>query len=256
MNNSIINNDKNRTYDHREKIDKNLNILMWYKNLYKKQMEAIDYNKSQSVLEIGSGASVLSKFYPNVITSDILMMDYVKLCLDAQNLDTHPKILAESFDAILFTNVLHHIEKPIEFFKAAKTILKPGGKICLTEPLFSWLGCLIYYCAYPLHKEKIVFNSMSPVIDNYKGPLTSANMALPHLILVKRKFFHYIEKDFKIRTLQYYTAISYFASGGAKFRFYLPHKIYKLLFNLDQRLADKFPMCFASFFTMVLEKTS
>lgn len=254
MDTRIINSDKKKTLSHRDKIDKNPNILMWYYKLYKKQMEVLDYDESQSVLEIGSGASVLSKFYPNIITSDVLMMDHVKLNLDAQKLDKHPDIPAGNLDAILFTNVLHHIEKPIEFFKAAKTVLKPGGKICLTEPLFSWSGSFIYHLTYPIHKEKINLNTKQPIIENYEGPLTSANMALPHLILVKRKFFHCIEKDFQIKSLQYYTAISYFATGGVKSRFYIPHKIYKLFFDLDKKLADKFPLYFATFFTMVLEK--
>ena len=168
METRIINSDKKKTLSHRDKIDKNPNILMWYSQLYKKQMEALDYDESQSILEIGSGASVLSKFYPKIITSDVLKMDHIKLNLDAQKLDKHPDIHAESFDAILSTNVLHHIEKPIEFFKVAKKALKPGGKICLTEPLFSWLGSFIYYSTYPIHKEKIDFNPIQPIIDNYK----------------------------------------------------------------------------------------
>ena len=42
-----------------------------------------------------------------------------------------------SYDMVLMTEVLEHLEKPVEVLKEAYRILKPGGEIIITMP-FLW----------------------------------------------------------------------------------------------------------------------
>ena len=89
-----------------------------------------------SILEIGSGTSPLKRFHPNVVTSDVLELDYLDLVFDCHEIDKLVRIEDNSLDVITLTNVLHHLKSPIDFLNAAAAKLKPGGKVIATEPLF------------------------------------------------------------------------------------------------------------------------
>jgi SAM-dependent methyltransferase len=237
----------------RENILRNDNLLFWYKELYQVQMERVAYQPSSRILEVGSGSSVLKKFFPSVLTSDFLPLDNVDVCADAQRLGENPEI-GTGFDAIVMTNVLHHIQEPLKFFEGANHILKPGGKICFLEPYFSLLSYALYRSTASIHKEGIDFMVRSPNLTNYSGPLSSANMALPQLMLIRRKFFDEVSKNFEIKSVDYFTSLSYFVTGGAKKNYGVPEKIFQPYFNFDRILARLFPKIFASFFIAVLEK--
>jgi SAM-dependent methyltransferase len=238
---------------HRQNILKNSNLLHWYKCLYQTQMKSIGYQPGFRILEIGSGSSVLKEFFPDVLTSDFLPMKHVDFCADAQKLGSYPEI-GSGFDAIVMTNVLHHIQEPLKFFEGANRILKPGGKISMLEPYFSLFSYLLYRSTEFMHKEGIDFSIQSSQLTDYKGPLSSSNMALPQLMLLRGKFFEGVSKNFDVRSTEYFTSLSYFMTGGAKRDYGIPNSIYHPYFNLDRRLARWFPKIFASFFLSVLEK--
>jgi SAM-dependent methyltransferase len=237
----------------RENIIANDNLLFWYQKLYQIQMQSIGYQPGFRVLEVGSGSSVLKKFYPDVVTSDFLPMKHVDFCADAQKLGENTDI-GSGFDAIVMTNVLHHIQEPLKFFEGANQILKPGGKISFLEPYFSLLSSILYRSTESIHGEGINFSVQSPNLSSYQGPLSSANMALPQLMLIKGKFFEGVSKNFDVRSTEYFTFLSYFMTGGTKKNYGLPSGLYRSYFSLDKRLTELFPKIFASFFLSLLEK--
>ena len=49
----------------------------WYKLI------ASEFSKNQKILELGSGGSFLKNFLPQLITSDILLLDGIDLVIDA-----------------------------------------------------------------------------------------------------------------------------------------------------------------------------
>lgn len=69
-------------------------------------------NTSDSVLEIGSGAGFLKNYLPKLITSEIMEVNNIDLVADATQLP-FPNL---SLDAIVMTDVLHHIPNPKSFF--------------------------------------------------------------------------------------------------------------------------------------------
>ena len=148
--------DRDLTIKNRNRLLKNRNLLFWYERLFEFQFFGIDDIRGKRLLEIGSGTSPLKFFYSNVITSDIMDLDYLDMVLDCHAIDQCDAIKRESLDVIVVTNVLHHLKDPLAFMLKAADKLKNNGYFILTEPYFSTVSTLIYE---KLHHEFSSFQS-------------------------------------------------------------------------------------------------
>jgi SAM-dependent methyltransferase len=246
--------DRDETLKNREKLFNNLNQLNWYKKLYSLILKNYLPLSEKKILEIGSGSSPLKYFYPEVITSDILELDYLDLKFNCQKIDEVHEITNGSLDIICMTNVLHHLEKPVDFLNKASLKLKEGGDIILVEPFFSWISTPIYKF---IHHEFCDFNISNPKLKNIEGPLSSANMSLPYLIFFSSKGWDSELKKifvFSKEEIKYYSSLSYFATGGFRRPIHIPKLLYNLLLQTDCLCARLLPKIFASFFIFKLKK--
>ena len=244
--------DKNKTLKNRELLLGNNNLLFWYKKLFEGQLEGINTNRVK-VLEIGSGTSPIKLFYKNILTSDIIDVDYVDYVFDCQNIDAVNDIHDESVDCIVFTNVLHHVENPILFFIKSAKKLKRGGQIIATEPYFSILSSIVYRY---IHHEEVDFTIHIPKLNNVvAGPLSSSNIALPYLIFFKRdSWLNNLKNIYDISMPKYYTSLAYFLTGGISRKIPCAPWLYKIIFLCDKFLSNLLPRVFTSFFTVRLTK--
>ncbi len=168
-------------------------------------------------MEIGSGVSPLSRFHPNVATSDVLELDYLDYVFDCHQIDQLKAIADHSLDVITLTNVLHHLKTPLDFLDRAAIKLKSGGKIIATEPYFSILSALIFK---HLHHEPVDFSIDQPELAEASSPLMSANIALPWLIFIKKPdWSDRLRENFDLVNLQPFSSLSYMATGGISRRF-------------------------------------
>jgi SAM-dependent methyltransferase len=245
--------DRAETLRNRDRLQANRNLLFWYRELYRDQFHDLGDVAKLNILEIGSGASPLTNFYPSARTSDVLDLDYLDYVLDCHQIDQCAAIEDESLDIITLTNVLHHLRSPIEFLAKSANKLKRGGLVIATEPYFSLLSTPIYKY---LHHEPVDFTIAVPELDEVRGPLLSANEALPWLIFSRQDWRSEIERyyRFESRPLRPFTALSYFASGGIAHRLPIPHKMYKYFFSVDLRLSRLWPGVLAGFFTIRLTR--
>jgi SAM-dependent methyltransferase len=246
--------DRSLTVRNRTGLNANINLLYWYGELYRHQFQDYPALQSLRVLEIGSGVSALQRFYPSVLTSDVLELDYLDYVFDCHSIDRFTPLANESLDVITMTNVLHHLKDPIEFLINAAVKLKPGGKIVATEPYFSTLSTLIF--SY-LHHEPVDFDISEPVLSEVRGPLASANIALPWLIFFKNPNWRNRLREhfaFEVREFQPFSSISYMATGGISRRLPIPPLIYRALFRLDMTISRMLPKLFASFVTITLTR--
>ena len=246
--------DRETTLRNRRRLAGHRNLLFWYRQLYRDQFKDFSDPQNLSILEIGSGTSPLKEFLPNVITSDVLDLEYLDLIFDCHDIDKLDALRDESIDIITLTNVLHHLRSPIAFLNRAAAKLKPNGKVIATEPFFSVLSTPIFKY---LHHEPVDFDISEPALSEIKGPLASANIALPWLIFCRRR--DWLEQlsqryDLSRCTIRPFSAVSYMATGGISHRLPVPHFLYRGFFRLDLALSRRFPSLCAAFFTVILTR--
>ena len=242
------------TLRNRARLSAHQNLLFWYRELYRDQFKGFPDPAALSVLEVGSGTSPLKQFLANVITSDILDLDYLDLVFDCHEIDRFDAIRDESFDVITLTNVLHHLKSPIAFLTRAASKLKPGGQVIATEPFFSVLSTPIFKY---LHHEAVDFEISEPELKNLRGPLASANIALPWLVFFRRRdWAETLRSNYNMAncSVRFFSAVSYMATGGISHKFPIPAWLYRAFFYMDLFLSRCFPRLCASFFTIVLPR--
>jgi len=252
MDNDLWVEDRLRTERNRERLKKNKNLLYWYQELYRLQFSGIRDIEHKVVLEIGSGTSPLKLFYPRVLTSDCMDLDYLDYRLDFCRIDEYPLIPKESLDVITMTNVLHHLRTPVEALIKAREKLKKGGIIIMAEPYYSTVSHIIYRFFHP---EPSDFSGKTSALKDVHGPLLSANMAIPFRLFFKEKGWADALRqyyDFSAQKSFYYTGLSYMVTGGISHNFHIPEAVYRRLFKIDKVLAYKFPKIISSFFIIRL----
>lgn len=243
-----------KTLCNRKRLAQNRNLLFWYRKLYRDQFKGFPDPTSLSILEIGSGTSPLKRFHSNIITSDVLDLDYLDLIFDCHDIQKLDAIKDNSLDVITLTNVLHHLKSPIVFLNAASAKLKSGGKVIATEPFFSAMSSLIFKY---LHHETVDFHVPEPALKNVSGPLASANQALPWLIFFRRRdWLQRLDENYDIAslTVRPFSALSYMVTGGISHKLPVPSFLYRGLFPVDLALSRCFPRLCASFFTVTLTR--
>ncbi len=242
------------TLRNRARLDTNQNLLFWYRELYRDQFKGFPDPAALSVLEVGSGTSPLKQFLSNVVTSDVLDLDYLDLVFDCHEIDRFDAIRDESLDVITLTNVLHHLKSPIAFLNRSANKLKPGGQVIATEPFFSVLSTPIFKY---LHHEPVDFEISEPELKNVGGPLASANIALPWLIFFcRRDWAGNLSENYDVVncSVRFFSAVSYMATGGISHKLPVPTWLYRAFFPIDLFLSRCFPRLCASFFTIILSR--
>ena len=242
------------TLRNRARLGGNQNLLFWYRELYRDQFRNFPNPAALSMLEIGSGTSPLKQFHSNVLSSDVLDLDYLDLVFDCHEIDKLGAIEDNSLDVITLTNVLHHLKSPIAFLNRAASKLKSGGKVIATEPFFSALSTLIFKY---LHHEMVDFEISEPELGHVQGPLASANIALPWLIFFrKHDWLRRLNATYDLESLSLrpFSSLSYMLTGGISHRLPIPRFIYSALFPIDLALSRSFPGFCAAFFTVTLTR--
>jgi hypothetical protein len=246
--------DRAATLRNRGRLQANKNLLFWYRELYRDQFKDFPNPTALAILEIGSGTSPLKQFLSNVITSDVLDLDYLDFVFDCHEIDKLDAIKDNSLDVVTLTNVLHHLKSPIAFLNRAASKLKSGGKVVATEPFFSVLSTPIFKY---LHHEAVDFRIVEPELAHVQGPLASANIALPWLIFFRKpEWLRRLNENFDVVALSTrpFSALSYMATGGISRGLPVPHFLYRALFYADVAMSRCFPSFCAAFFTLTLTR--
>jgi SAM-dependent methyltransferase len=206
-----------------------------------------DVSKPRVIVEFGSGGGFLKEIIADVISTEILDINGIDVRCSA----TQIPFKANSVDAFLLFDVLHHIPDVEAFFREAQRCLKPGGRILMIEPANTFFSNFIYT---NFHHEP--FNPRGKWALDSTGPLSGANGALPWIVFDRDR--GRFEKEFpqlEIKVLKVHTPFRYLLSGGLSFRQLLPSSMYPVVKGLEWLLTPLNPFI-GMFMSINLEKKS
>jgi len=194
--------------------------------------------QQDSILELGSGAGFLKDCLPQVITSEVFVLDGVDRAEDATALSFGDSTL----DAIVMTDVFHHIPDVELFFAEANRTLKSGGRLVMIEPWRTGWSSWVYR---HLHHEPFRTATRDWRLPP-GGPLSSANGALPWIVFERdRAKFIAANPTLEILTIEPLMPMSYLASGGVSMRSVVPGFAYPAIRFLERRILHERGAMFA-----------
>jgi len=200
-----------------------------YAEWYKRIISALP--KKDDVLELGSGAGFLRQFLPEVITSEVFETSGVRLIADACDLPLPDK----SLDAIVMTDVFHHIPDVGRFLLEATRCVRQRGKIVMIEP---WRTPWSEWVYTHLHSEP--FSPEGGWKIPSTGPLSGANGALPWIVFHRdRALFDAEYPQWRIKTIEPMMPFSYLLSGGVSMRSLMPGWLYHPIRALERALGQR-----------------
>ena len=178
------------------------------------------------MIEIGSGASPLKDYIPNLVCTDLIKSSWLDASCSAYALPFKD----HSLDRIFLMFVCHHLGNIEKFFNEAYRCLKKGGEIVIADPAIT-LFSKFYYKYF--HIDSMNLNVKDWSFED-KGRLSSSNIALPWIIFFRdKRHFKKLYPKFSIEKTEYTTCISFLLSGGLRIRQLLPTYILKKIFALE-----------------------
>lgn len=189
------------------------------------------------ILELGTGADDFKGYCAlhrprwHVISSDILPIADMDVVLDACSLP----FKQECLDAVVMTDVFHHLSDAEKFLEEASMALKPGGVISMIEP---WNTPWAKFVYTHFHHEPF-----RPEVEDIRlksgSPLSNANGALPWIFFEReKKSFLENFPEFSLSPPNLMMPLSYILSGGVSMRSFLPEFTYKLTRMLENFLPE------------------
>lgn len=146
-------------------------------------------NPDLKILNIGSLSIDLQDLHSDITNLDINYYSSVDIVGDAHELP----LKDESFDAILFKNVLEHIRNPTKVMSEIERVLKPGGYLYIKLPF------LQPFHAVPDDYQRYSQNGMKELLKDYKelefgisvGPGSMLSWMLREYLAVLTSFGNY-----------------------------------------------------------------
>ena len=172
------------------------------------------------VLELGSGAGFLGEILPELIASEVFLTPGISVVADGQCLPFKTGAL----DAIVMTDVFHHIPDVGAFLGEAARCVRSGGHITMVEP---WRTPWSEWVYRNLHSEPFEPDAEWDLPAN--GPLSGANGALPWIVFQRdRPRFLAEFPQWRVTVVEPLMPFSYLLSGGVSLRALAPSWSYRL----------------------------
>jgi SAM-dependent methyltransferase len=197
----------------------------------------IEVCPSGPVLDIGGGSAHVKEFRKEILSVDILPFPGIDVVCDAHELPFKDS----EFAGIIMLDVLHHLERPVDFLAEAARILRPGGVLAMIEPGMTTLS-------YPffrfMHQEPAdlgvdPFNPISQS-DRDKDPWHS-NQAIPTLLFARERNLAELSRrvpQLRLKKKEWLSFVAYPLSGGFKKWCLMPASMTERVVKLEDRLPE------------------
>jgi ubiquinone/menaquinone biosynthesis C-methylase UbiE len=198
-----------RQLGHRGVWEKKATIRLLYRDFHRRLLESCPPGR---VLDIGSGTAHIKDFRADVVSTDILWFPGIDVVADAHRLPFPD----QSFTGVVMLDVLHHLERPIEFLKETSRVLKPGGCLAMIEPAMTAVARRFYDY---FHDEPVDMDAdaFAPVTVNPDRDPFEANQAIPALLFATPQARSRVEQvipSLRVRSVDWLSLFAYPMSGG------------------------------------------
>lgn len=195
------------TLEHRRLWRQKPVLRIVYEDLFRRLAEAC---VAGPVLEIGGGSGNFKDSRPGTTSLDIQPLPWVDAVADAHDLP----FAEASFDNIVMLDTLHHLERPVLFFRDAARVLRPGGRLVMIDPMISPLSRFFYH---HFHPEPVDMRA-DPLTDaprmTGRDPFDS-NQAVPTLLFFRAGArFEAAFPEFRLLECRGFGLFAYPLSGG------------------------------------------
>jgi SAM-dependent methyltransferase len=187
-----------------------------------------------AILDIGGGTAHIKESRPDVVSADILSFPGIDVVADAHGLPFRN----EFFTGVVMLDVMHHLERPIEFLKEASRVLKRGGRLAMIEPAMTTIAREFYD---RFHEEPVDMNAdpFAPVAINPDRDPFDSNQAIPTLLFATEPARRLVEQtvpSLRVRSVDWHSLFAYPMSGGFQRWSLIPGALVGPMLALERRV--------------------
>jgi len=234
---------------HRAQWERKKAVRLLYRDFHRQLLESCPEGR---VLDIGGGTAHIKEFRPDTMSTDIQLFPGIDVVADAHRLPFRN----EFFAGVVMLDVLHHLERPIEFLKEASRVLKPGGRLAMIEPAMTPLARRFYN---RFHEEPVDMNAdpFAPVAINPDRDPFDANQAIPSLLFATTPARRVVEQtvpSLRVRHVEWQSLFAYPMSGGFQKWSLIPAALVGPMLALEKRMPGPVRELLAFRMMVVLER--
>ena len=146
-----------RLLEHRRIWDEKPTLRAIYSDFHKRLEAACPPGP---LLDIGGGSAHFKDYRPQVTSLDILPFPGIDIVADAHDMP----VSDNQFAGIVMIDVLHHLQRQMDFLREAYRVLQPGGRLAMIEPGMSMIARNFYA---NFHQEPVIM-SADPFAEGVK----------------------------------------------------------------------------------------
>jgi SAM-dependent methyltransferase len=234
---------------HRGVWEKKASIRLLYRDFHRRLLDGCPEGR---VLDIGGGTAHIKDFRPDIISADILSFPGIDVVADAHRLPFPD----EFFTRVVMLDVLHHLERPVEFLKEASRVLKPGGRLAMIEPAMTAVARRFYHY---FHGEPVDMNAdpfAQMAINPDRDPF-EANQAVPTLLFATSAARRRVEEavpTLRVRSVRWLSLFAYPMSGGLQNWSLISAALVPAMLALEEKVPEAVRRQIAFRMAVVLER--
>jgi SAM-dependent methyltransferase len=234
---------------HRGLWERKKTLRLLYQDFHRRLLESCPQGP---VLDIGGGTAHIKASRPDIVCTDILSFPGIDVVADAHLLPFPD----EFFTGVVMLDVLHHLERPIEFLKEASRVLKPGGRLAMIEPAMTLVARRFYE---NFHEEPVEMQAdpFAPVTINPGRDPFDANQAIPTLLFATSAACRRVEKaipSLRVRSVKWLSLLAYPMSGGFQSWSLMPAALVPSMLVFEERIPEIIRKKIAFRMMIVLER--
>jgi SAM-dependent methyltransferase len=218
---------------HRSHWERKPSIRLLYRDFHRRLLDSCPEGR---VLDIGGGTAHIKDFRADIVSTDILSFPGIDVVADAHRLP----FPSELFAGVVMLDVLHHLERPIEFLHEVSRVLKPGGRLAMIEPAMTSVARRFYD---HFHDEPVDMDAdpFAEVAINPDRDPFDANQAIPSLLFATSAACARVEKaipSLRVRNVRWLSLFAYPMSGGLQNWSLMPAALVRFVLAFEEKVPE------------------